>query len=467
MDYLPLFLNIRGRSCMLVGGGEVALRKASLLIRAGARIQLIAPQVSKPLADLVSANQGSIEISEFKHRDLSSTVLIIAATDDTEVNERVFECATAQGIPVNVVDQPSLCSFILPAVVDRDPVIIAISSGGSSPILVRKFKEVIESHIPQGAGRLASILKSFRARAKSQIDSFSQRMRFWEDVVDSEVSELVYSGQEQQAKALIESKMCATENSPAQGEVYLVGAGPGDPDLLTLRALRLLQKADVVLYDRLVSKEILARVRPDAEKIHVGKARSQHTVPQENINEMLVRLAQAGKRVLRLKGGDPFIFGRGGEELETLAQHQVRFQVVPGITAASGCASYAGIPLTHRDHSQSVRFLTGHFTNENSHLDWSLLVKEKQTLVFYMGLVGLATICEELVRHGMAKSTPIAIIQQGTTAHQKVLTANLSNMAELAQRQHIRAPTIIIIGDVVTLRNKLNWFQGEEVSATV
>ena len=395
---------------------------------------------------------------EFDESDLSDAILVVAATDDLITNERVSVIASKLNIPVNVVDQPHLCSFIMPSIVDRSPIVVAISSGGTSPILTRKLKELNESMIPERIDKLAELLGSFRGRVKNEIGDFSERVRFWESVLDSEIPELVYSGQDDEARFALDQWLTNPQSDRLGGEVYLVGAGPGDPDLLTLRALRLMHKADVVLYDRLVSPEILLKLRPDAQKIYVGKRSADHAVPQETINEMLARLAKEGNRVLRLKGGDPFIFGRGGEELESLAAAGIPFQIVPGITAASGCASYAGIPLTHRDYSQSVRFLTGHTKDGRVPLEWDILVKEQQTLVFYMGLAGLPHICDQLLKHGMSSTTPVAVIQQGTTQTQKVVVGNLDRIADMALEKEIEAPTIIIIGEVVKLQKSLSWF---------
>ena len=457
MDFLPIFLNVKGRRCVVVGGGAIALRKAILLVRAGARLIVVAEHISEELQRLCEENEGTIETGSFELAMLKGPALVIAATNDLEVNKRVSQQAKQLDIPVNVVDQPELCSFIMPSIVDRSPVVIAISSGGTSPILTRKLKELNEVMIPARIDKLAKLLGSYRTQVKSKISELPRRIRFWEKLLDSEVPELVYSGDESAAAALIEQQLDNPDVDTVRGEVYLVGAGPGDPDLLTLKALRLMHKADVVLYDRLVSPEIMLKLRPDAQKIHVGKERANHTVDQETINQMLVRLAQEGKKVLRLKGGDPFIFGRGGEELETLAAAGVSFQIVPGITAASGCASYAGIPLTHRDYSQSVRFLTGHSKEGGVRLDWDVLAQEQQTLVFYMGLTGLPTICQQLVIHGMDSTMPVALIQQGTTSNQKVLIGDLATMPELAAAEKIQAPTIIIVGQVVKLHGKLAW----------
>ena len=458
MNLLPIFLNIKNKKCVVVGGGEVAFRKATLLLRAGADLNIVAPVLSDELRKLCVDTNCAITAREFEQADINNAILVVAATDDLKTNERVSVIASTLNIPVNVVDQPHLCSFIMPSIVDRSPIVVAISSGGSSPILTRKLKELNEAMIPGRIDKLAELLGSFRGRVKSEINDFSARIRFWENVLDSEIPELVYNGQDDEARSALDNWLTNPKNDRVGGEVYLVGAGPGDPDLLTLRALRLMHKADVVLYDRLVSPEVLLKLRPDAQKIYVGKRRADHAVPQETINEMLVRLAEEGNRVLRLKGGDPFIFGRGGEELESLAAAGIPFQVVPGITAASGCASYAGIPLTHRDYSQSVRFLTGHTRDGRVSLEWDLLVKEQQTLVFYMGLAGLPDICDQLLKHGMPSSTPVAVIQQGTTQTQKVVVGNLDRIADLAVEKEVQAPTIIIIGEVVRLQESLSWF---------
>ncbi len=458
MDLLPIFLNIKKQKCVVVGGGEVAFRKASLLLRAGANLTIIAVSVEEQLRQLCSLHDATVIKKAFEKSDLEGSTLVVAATDDSQVNERVSIAATSLSIPVNVVDQPHLCSFIMPSIVDRSPIVIAISSGGSSPVLTRKLKELNETMIPGRIDKLAELLSSYRGRVKAGIEDFSGRLRFWESILDSEIPELVYSGQDDKAREALDARLAEPVCGRVTGEVYLVGAGPGDPDLLTLRALRLMHKADVVLYDRLVSPQILLKLRPDAEKIYVGKQSANHAVPQETINEMLVRLAGEGNRVLRLKGGDPFIFGRGGEELESLAEAGIPFQIVPGITAASGCASYAGIPLTHRDYSQSVRFLTGHTKDGRVPLEWDILAREQQTLVFYMGLAGLPLICEQLVSHGMPSNAAVAVVQQGTTQNQKVLVGKLDTIAELVAEHEIQAPTIIIVGEVVNLHKSLSWF---------
>jgi uroporphyrin-III C-methyltransferase/precorrin-2 dehydrogenase/sirohydrochlorin ferrochelatase len=462
MKYLPLFLNVQGRKCVIVGGGEVAMRKATLLHRAGASLWVVAPIITPRLQKLLEDGGHHSRLGSFMASDLKDAVLVIGASDDETLNAQVSSLAHEQNILVNVVDQPELCSVIFPAIVDRSPIVVAISTGGASPVLARRIKEQIEILLPGSLPQLASLLAMMRDQVKRRIANFSQRMRFWEQVLNSDVSELAINGQLDQAKASLERQLDSVGGPNPTGEVYLVGAGPGDPDLLTLRALRLMHKADVVLYDRLVTDEILKRVRPDAEKIHVGKERAHHPVPQERINEMLIRLAKDGKRVLRLKGGDPFIFGRGGEEIESLLASRIPFQVIPGITAASGCASYSGIPLTHRDHSQSVVFLTGHAVEGEDAPDWESLLTPRQTLVFYMGLQNLDAICSKLIHHGMERTMPAALIQQGTTSRQKVLTGTLEDLPHRVASSQIQAPTLLIVGEVVRLRDKLSWYHPQE-----
>ncbi|MBO3274183.1 siroheme synthase CysG [Pseudomonas schmalbachii] len=460
MDYLPLFHNLRGRRALLVGGGEVALRKARLLNDAGALLRVVAPEVHPELRELVEQGQGELCERGYTEGDLVDCMLVIAATDDEPLNARVSRDAHARGVPVNVVDAPALCSVIFPAIVDRSPLIVAVSSGGDAPVLARLLRAKLETWIPATYGQLAGLASRFRDAVKQRLPELQQRRIFWEDVFQGPIAERVLSGRPAEAERLLSEKLEAGQ-AEARGEVYLVGAGPGDPDLLTFRALRLMQQADVVLYDRLVAPAILDLCRRDADRLYVGKRRADHSVPQDEINRLLVELASQGKRVLRLKGGDPFIFGRGGEEIDELAANGIPFQVVPGITAASGCAAYAGIPLTHRDYAQSVRFVTGHLKDGTSDLPWADLVAPGQTLVFYMGLVGLPVICEQLIRHGRAAETPAALVQQGTTVHQRVFTGTLANLPQLVAEHEVHAPTLVIVGEVVQLRDKLAWFEGQ------
>ena len=461
MEFLPLFHNIRGHWVLVVGGGEIALRKSRLLADAGALLRVVAPEVEAPLAQMVAQGGGEVRQRAYQAGDLEGCQLIIAATDDEPLNAQVSQDARARGLPVNVVDAPALCSVIFPAIVDRSPLLIAVSSGGDAPVLARLMRAKLETWIPARYGELAGLAKRFRSQVKALFPNLQQRRVFWEDVFQGPIAERMLAGQAAESEALLRAQLQG--NAPkALGEVYLVGAGPGDPDLLTFRALRLMQQADVVLYDRLVAPAIIELCRRDAERVYVGKQRAEHALPQEQINQQLVTLAKQGKRVLRLKGGDPFIFGRGGEEIEELAAHGIPFQVVPGITAASGCAAYAGIPLTHRDYAQSVRFVTGHLKDGSCDLPWADLTAPGQTLVFYMGLVGLASICEQLIRHGRASDTPAALIQQGTTRNQRVFTGTLADLPQLVAQHQVHAPTLVIVGEVVKLREKLAWFEGAQ-----
>ncbi|KKO15689.1 siroheme synthase CysG [Pseudomonas putida] len=463
MDYLPLFHKLQGGRVLVVGGGEIALRKARLLADAGAALRVVAPDVDGQLAALAREGGGEVLVRGYQAADLVGCRLVIAATDDPGLNAQVSADAQALSLPVNVVDAPALCTVIFPAIVDRSPLVVAVSSGGDAPVLARLIRAKLEAWIPSAYGELAGLAARFRDKVKALYPDVNQRRGFWETVFQGPIAERQLAGQGAEAERLLQAMV---DGAPVQqgGEVYLVGAGPGDPDLLTFRALRLMQQADVVLYDRLVAPAIIEMCRRDAERIYVGKRRADHAVPQDQINRLLVDLAQQGKRVLRLKGGDPFIFGRGGEEIEELAEHGIPFQVVPGITAASGCSAYGGIPLTHRDHAQSVRFVTGHLKDGTSNLPWHDLVAPAQTLVFYMGLVGLPTICAELIRHGRAASTPAALVQQGTTRNQRVFTGTLADLPGLVAQHEVHAPTLVIVGEVVQLRDKLAWFEGSQNS---
>ena len=453
MDFLPIFLNIRHQPCLVIGGGEVAARKVSMLLKAQAQVTVIAPEIC-PALQLADIRHIA---ATFQTSHLQGAKLVIAATDDHAVNIAVHANATAQNIPVNVVDNPALCTFVMPSIIDRSPIVIAISSGGAAPVLARLLRARLETLIPAGYGRLAGLAAKFRDQVKQRFSEGLPRRAFWENVFEGAIGEDMLAGREELAAQRLQQAIDAA-SAPATGEVYLVGAGPGDPDLLTFRALRLMQKADVVLYDNLVSDGVMELVRRDAERIYVGKKRADHTMPQEGINDLLVRLAKEGKRVLRLKGGDPFIFGRGGEEIEQLAEQGIPFQVVPGISSANGIASYAGIPLTHRDYAQSVTFTTGHLRDNTLDLDWPALTRPQQTVVIYMGLTGLAEICRQLIAHGLPPTHPAAVVQQGTTRHQRVMTATLSDLAEKVEAAGFKAPTLTIVGEVVKLREKLSWF---------
>ncbi|MFV1922064.1 MAG: siroheme synthase CysG [Methylotenera sp.] len=458
MQALPIFFNINNRPCFVIGGGDVATRKVNMLLKANGQITLVSPSVCAELQAMITANKIQHLVAEFEPSQLEGACLVIAATDDEAVNEAVSMAAKALNIPVNVVDAPALCTFTMGSIIDRSPIVIAVSSEGNAPVLARYIRTKIETMLPSAYGRIAAIAGEFRDLVKQKFNSVQARRIFWEEILQGPFVERVLSGQEQAAKIYLEDTLKNADANKKRGEVFLVGGGPGDPDLLTFRALRLMQQCDVCVYDKLVSPEVMELVRRDAELIYVGKARDQHTMPQEKINDLLATLALEGKRVLRLKGGDPFIFGRGGEEIETLMQHDVPFQVVPGITAASGVSSYAGIPLTHRDYAQSCLFITGHLKDGSVDLDWEAMVRPNQTLVIYMGLIGLPTICEQLITRGISANMPIAVIQQGTTRRQRVLTGTLLDMAEKVEHAQLKAPCLIIIGEVVLLREKLNWF---------
>ena len=465
MDYLPIFCRLDNKPVLLVGGGEVAERKARLLLDAGAQLTVVAPDLDPELAEL--AANGSIEwlAGEFAPAQLTGKWLVVAATDRREVNALVYQSANQARIFANVVDDPKRSSFIMPSIIDRSPLMVAISSGGKAPVLARLLREKLEALLPQHLGAVATFAGSLRDRVKARYATMGERRRFWERLLGTDrLGQALARGDHASAHQLADTLFA--EESKAHGEVVLVGAGPGDPGLLTLHALRQMQQADVVVYDRLVSDEVMALVRRDAKRIFVGKQAGNHCVPQEGINQLLLEEAKKGQRVVRLKGGDPFIFGRGGEELETLVGSGIGFQVVPGITAASGCAAYAGIPLTHRDHAQSVRFVTAHGKGGAQDLDWPLLAKDRQTLVFYMGLSSCATIREQLLAHGKAINTPVALIERGTQPCQRVIRGTLDELPALAVG--VESPALIMVGSVVTLADQLAWFgQGGAADAAL
>ena len=456
MDIFPISLKLQQQPCLIVGGGHIAYRKAVLLAKAGAVIHVIAPEIESNLLEIVESSQGQYVQAPFSPDiQLRNYRLVIAATNDKAVNIQVFEACEAEKILVNSVDDLPHCRFMVPAIIDRSPLVVSIATNGTSPVLSRQIRTQLEATIPYGMGKLAEFSGQWRASVKAKIINPDERRIFWEDLYASPLKEHVFNDNIVEANRLIEQALL--EWKAPKGEVYLVGAGPGDPELLTLKALRLMQQADVVIYDRLVSPAILELCRRDADKIYVGKARSNHSVAQEGINALLVEYAAQGKRVCRLKGGDPFIFGRGGEEIQELFAAGVAFQVVPGITAASGCSAYAGIPLTHRDYAQSVRFLTGHLKEGSPELPWKELVYENQTLVLYMGLVGLEKICAQLIAHGQRPNMPVALISKGTTPEQKVVVGTLADIASKVTEHQIQAPTLTIIGEVVSLREQLQW----------
>jgi len=458
MEHLPIFINLKQKPVLVVGGGDIALRKINLLIKAQARVDCLSPFFCEGMNSLSRDNYVNLINKSFEPADIKDYSVIIAATDDATVNSSISSIAHDKRIPVNVVDSPALSSFIMPSIVDRSPVIIAVSSAGKAPVLARIIRAKLETVIPSAYGILAEIAGEYRQKVKDRFSKIKDRRAFWEATFSGVIAEKVFSGRINEAKDDIEKQLNDSVEMEL-GEVYLVGAGPGDPDLLTFKALRLIQQADVVLYDRLVSKGVMELVRRDSELIYVGKkGGSDKSTRQVDINNQLVELAKSGKRVCRLKGGDPFIFGRGGEEIESLSENGIPFQVVPGITAASGCSSYAGIPLTHRDYSQSCRFVTAHLKNGTTNLPWDEFIVDQQTIVFYMALSGANYICEKLMEHGMDKDMPIAIIEKGTMPEQKVYISSLTKLPDLLAKEDIHAPTLMIVGEVVKLNEKLNWY---------
>lgn len=465
MKHYPAFLSLKGKPCLVVGGGNVAKRKVKGLLAAQAKVFVVSPELNNELAELMAHHpQRALHLAKpFTDDDINTHryELIFAATDQRAVNARIAQLAQQHAIRVNVADDPQASDFIVPSVIDRSPVSVAVSTGGASPVLARQLRMKLETMLPASCGKLAEITEAYREKVKQHFPQADQRKRFWQKALHGAFSEWVYMGNEEAARKRLDEMLEQDADTTEVGEVYLVGAGPGDPDLLTFRAARLMLQAEVIVYDRLVARSILNMVNPDAERIYVGKAKSSHAVPQGKINELLVDLAKQGKRVLRLKGGDPFIFGRGGEEIETLAENGIPFQVVPGITAASGCSSYAGIPLTHRDYAQSCTFATGHLKDGSVDLDWDKLAQPNQTIVFYMGLTGLPVISRELIAHGVSESMPAALIEQGTTRNQRVHIGTLKTLPQLVKERGVRAPTLTIVGEVVKLHDTLRWYEPE------
>lgn len=452
MQTFPLFLSLQGRRALIVGGDEPAARKAELLLKAGAQVALIAETVCGEIAHLIAEGHISWAGCEFDDDDLAGVSLVIVATEDESVQARVSGAAQARCIPVNIVDRPALSSFIMPAIIDRAPITIAISTGGTSPALARRIRAEIERSLPAALGRLARFAEVFREQVRRTLAVPLARRRFWDRVFEGRVGELALAGDEISARReLIRLLDNVRSETPSVGMVHLVGAGPGDPDLLTLKAHRLLQRADVVVYDRLVSDEVLSMARRDAERVYVGKRRANHCMPQQEINDRLVALARAGKSVVRLKGGDPFVFGRGGEEVEALVKAGIAVEVVPGVTAALGCASSAGIPLTHRDHAQACVLVTGHLKNGTVDLDWQMLSRPRQTVVIYMGAGALQQIASQLIAHGLPASTPVALIENGTTESERRVVGTLATIDRQAQRAYLTGPTLCMVGEVVGL----------------
>ncbi|SMY37740.1 siroheme synthase CysG [Photobacterium andalusiense] len=458
MDYLPIFADLKRRPCVVVGGGNSAWRKTRMLLKAGADVGVIASKLNADFEAAIAAGQVRYISEAFSPSDLDGVFLAIAATPHKELNALVYQSANQRQVLVNVVDDTQRCSFIVPSIVDRSPIIVAISSSGKAPVLARLLRQKLEAILPQHLGKMATLAGGFRGYLAAKLPSFSSRRAFWEQAFNGRFADLVAVGRDTEAQQALQQQL--HQHTSPVGQVALIGAGPGDAGLLTLRGLQLMQQADVVLYDYLVSDEVMALVRRDAELVCVGKKAGFHSVPQQQTNRLIVEYAQQGKRVVRLKGGDPFVFGRGAEELEVLAEAGIDFQVVPGITAAAGATAYAGIPLTHRDYAQTAMFITGHLKPDGKQLDWSTLARGNQTLVIYMGLMKSSHIQQQLLQHGRAAETPIAIIERGTQTTQKVLTGQLDQLADLAQ--HAASPSLIVVGEVVKLSHKLAWFTTKE-----
>ncbi len=455
MRYLPLCLDVEAKYCLLLGAGNAARQRAELLSRAGARLRVVATEVPAPLEAIVQASGGECHRRHYREEDLEQVVLAIGASGDNALDQCLAADAQRRGILVNIVDQASLCSAVFPAIVDRSPFLISISSGGVAPGISRHLRARIENWLPQSWAPLGELAAELRGQVRQRLKLAPARRRFWEWLANSAVASLLTADRHEEARALIESALREGE-LPVRGEVFLVGAGPGDPELLTLRAAQLLQCADIVLYDRLVSADVLDRARRDAERICVGKAPNSHTVSQEQINQLLIKLARAGRRVLRLKGGNPLIFGRGGEEIEQLAAAGIPFQIVPGISAAEGAACHAGIPLTHRDCADSVRFLSGHLRDVHCELPWAQLLEPRQSLVFYMALGTLEEICRQLIAHGMPAERPAALVECATLPEQRVTVATLQSLAAQLAPTAL-PPALLIVGEVVAKRRALAW----------
>jgi uroporphyrin-III C-methyltransferase/precorrin-2 dehydrogenase/sirohydrochlorin ferrochelatase len=469
VNYFPVFFDLTGQRVLIVGGGEVALRKITLLERTGALITVVAPAIAPELMALAAAGKLKLAIREFEPADLDGARLVIVATSRRAVNRWIAKLSETRNIPVNVVDDRDASRFIVPAIIDRDPVLVAISTGGTSPVLARRLRERLEALIPARIGEVAAWLKALRKAARRNLRDTDERRRFFEAVVDGPAARRFIDGDQAGAQRIAQQLLATTSAAPrAPGEVTLVGAGPGDPELLTLKALRALQDADVILHDRLVPPAVLDLARRDASRICVGKAAGSIGSTQEDINALLIELATQGKRVVRLKGGDPFVFGRGGEELQALAIAQINFSVVPGITAALGAAAYSGIPLTHREFAHSVTFVTGHahgHDDAQGHLDaqgpepdWRALAMPGTTVVFYMGLARLDHIVAKLLEHGAAATRPAGIIAQATTAKQRVITATLATIQGASSEAKLESPALLVVGDVVALHSTLAWF---------
>lgn len=457
MKLYPLFADLSDRAVLVVGGGTVAERKAEALIAAGARVTVGAPLLSPALQRAVDEGRMTWLEGAFQPHWLDPAWLVVAATDDEALHRHIADLAEARRVFVNVVDDAKLSTFHVPAVIDRAPLTIAISSGGDAPMFARLLRERLETLLDHSLGSLAHLAARLRKRIRLRHPEMAARRRFYEQLFSGPVADLLRRGRHAEAQA--EAERALAQSSPGRaGSVVLVGAGPGDPGLLTLRGLRALNEADVILHDRLVSAEVLALARRDAERIEVGKQAGNHHTTQEGIHALMLEHARAGRRVVRLKGGDPFVFGRGGEELEVLRAAGIPYEVVPGITAAIACAAYAGVPLTHREHAQSVRFITAHLQSSRGELDWKALAQERQTLAVYMGVSELDHLQQRLIEHGRAPTTPFALVENGSRTNQRVVTGTLEQLAQRAVGHAVQSPALLILGEVASLTQTLSWF---------
>ena len=463
MQHLPLFADLTNRAVLVVGGGTVAERRVTLLLEARAAVTVLAPELSPQLAELVTEGAITHAARAYAADPLEPYWLVVAATDDKSVNAAVAAAARAAKRFCNVVDDPALCTFIMPAIVDRSPVTIAIGSSGLSPVLARWIKGVIETLLPARLGALAELAGRWRARVREQVADPTERRHFWERVVTGVVAEHAFAGRDADAERALEQALSSwgSDDVARRGEAYLVGAGPGGIDLITIRGRQLLATADVVLYDRLVSAELLQYARRDAELVCVGKTPRRPSISQKQLNRLLVSLVQSGKRVCRLKGGDPFVFGRGGEELEALAEAGLKFQVVPGVSAAEGCAAYAGIPLTLRGVAQAVLLTTGHTSD-----DATPAIGEYQpgrTLALYMGVAQYGEIAAALLANGYAHETPVAVVESGTTERQRVIRTALGDLAAAQAALEIHPPALLIVGETTRYAERYSWFAPSKV----
>lgn len=452
MRYYPIFMDLNDKNVVVIGSGEQAAQKIRLLLKTTAHIRLISKEPNEELQALIDAGSISWETDTFNDDHIKDCQLIYAASNP-EINERVVIRANDFGIPINVVDEPDLCTFITPAIVDRDPLIIAIGTEGAAPVLARQIKSKLEAELPTRLGDLATLAKTLRKRVSDKIDP-EKRRAFWENFFNGPLSGLFYKGEKKALKTEIDTlieQMQADENheelnpAPKLGHVSLVGAGPGPADLLTFRALQKLQKADVVVYDRLIDPSVMECCRRDAKRIYVGKAPQNHSVPQEQINEILLEEAKAGHQIVRLKSGDPLVFGRAGEEIDFLKQHDVTVDIVPGVTAATACAAECGDSLTYRDKIRAITFLTGHSLRGATPYDWGAVAQPGTVLALYMAVKMAPQIQANILATGASPDTKVRIVEKGCSADMRVINTTLANMSDDLTENKITNPAMIYV----------------------